>query len=183
MRNPSAINYYFGSKAKLVADLTREVNGSNSALLQRHIALADEAESPSPEAWAGIGVDFVIDLLSSPRGCCLIRVWSDDDDRHPDRLERFLAGPHPLAREWRGSVSKVFTDLGPRVAIARNVVLIRMLQWITVRRARRLLDESPHLWTAGIADLRPFLLELSVNLLTGPTTLTDEYFDPAVGGL
>ena len=51
--------------------------------------------------------------------------------------------------------------------------MIRTLQWITVRRARRLVDDSQHRWHSGLADLRPFLLELSVNILTGPTTLTD----------
>ncbi len=54
--------------------------------------------------------------------------------------------------------------------------MIRTLQWITKRRARRLVDESMHRWHRGVDDLRPFLLELSVNMLTGPTTLTDEDF-------
>jgi AcrR family transcriptional regulator len=174
MKNPSAITYYFGSKANLIEDLTREVNGTNSALLQQHVALAASSDPPDPNAWAAIGVDFVINLLSTERGCRLIRVWSEYDDIDPDRVERFLAGTHPLAVAWRDAVTTTFADLPPLVAIARNIVVIRTLQWITIRRARRLVDDSQHRWHAGVEDLRPFLLELSINILTGPTTLTNE---------
>lgn len=173
MRNPSAITYYFGSKAKLVEDLTLEVNGNQSALLQQHVALATQPEPLTPAEWAAIGVDFVIGLMSTERGCHLIRVWGEHDDLDPDRVERFLAGTHPLAQAWRDAVGRTFPDLPRLVAIGRNIVVIRTLQWITIRRARRLVDGSQHRWQSGIADLRPFLLELSVNILTGPTTLTD----------
>ena len=78
------------------------------------------------------------------------------------------------AVQWRDAVAATFPDLPPVVAIARNVVVIRTLQWITVRRARRLVDGSQHRWHSGVDDLQPFLLELSLNILTGPTTLTDE---------
>jgi AcrR family transcriptional regulator len=175
MKNPSAITYYFGSKAKLIEELTREVNGSESALLQQHVAFAERCPPPrDPAAWAAIGVDFVVDLMSTERGCRLIRVWSENDDMDPDRVERFLAGPHPLAAAWRDAVTSTFPDLPPLVAIARNVVVIRTLQWITIRRARRLVDDSQHRWHSGVADLHPFLLELSINILAGPTTLTDD---------
>ncbi len=174
LRNPSAITYYFGSKADLVEDLVREVNGTQSALLQRHVARASQAEPLTPDAWAAIGVDFVMDLLSSERGCHLIRVWAEWDDMDPDRVERFLAGEHPLAQAWRTAVSRTFPDLSPLVAVARNVVVIRTLQWMTERRARRLVDDSPHRWHSGVGDLRPFMLELSLNILTGPTHLTDD---------
>lgn len=173
MRNPSAITYYFGSKAKLVDELMREVNGSQSAIIQQHVALASQSEPLTPEQWAAIGVDFVIDLMSTERGCRLIRVWSEYDDLDPDRVERFMAGTHPLAAAWRRAVAATFPDLPPLVAIARNLVVIRTLQWITVRRARRLVDDAQHHWHSGLADLRPFLLELSINTLTGPTTITD----------
>ncbi len=173
LKNPSAITYYFGSKANLVEDLTREVNGSRYALLQQHVALASQAEPLAPEVWAAIGVDFVLDLMSTERGCHLVRVWNESDELEPDRVERFLAGTHPLARSWRDAVARTFPDIPPLVAISRNVVVIRTLQWITVRRARRLVDDSQHIWQTGLADLRPFLLELSINMLTGPTTLTD----------
>jgi AcrR family transcriptional regulator len=179
MRNPSAITYYFGSKANLVDVLTQEVNGNNSALLQQHVALANQAQPLAPEAWAAIGVDFVINLMSSERGCYLIRVWGEHDDLDPDRVERFLAGDHPLAAAWRDAVMRTFPDLPALVTIARNVVVIRTLQWITIRRARRLIDNSQHRWRSGVEDLRPFLLELSLNILTGPTTITDADLTPA----
>jgi AcrR family transcriptional regulator len=173
LKNPSAITYYFGSKANLVEDLTREVNGSRYALLQQHVALASCAEPLAPETWAAIGVDFVLDLMSTERGCHLVRVWNDSDELDPDRVERFLAGTHPLARSWRDAVARTFPEIPPIVAIGRNIVVIRTLQWITVRRARRLIDDTDQVWRTPLADLRPFLLELSINLLTGPTTLTD----------
>ncbi len=74
MKNPSAITYYFGSKANLVVDLTREINASQSALLQQHVAYASGTSTPDPVVWAAIGVDFVIRLMSTERGCRLIRV-------------------------------------------------------------------------------------------------------------
>jgi AcrR family transcriptional regulator len=172
LRNPSAITYYFGSKANLVEDLVLEVNGNQSALLQRHVALASGTTPLRPEAWAAIGVDFVVDLMSTKRGCHLVRVWSDHDATDPDRVERFLAGTHPLACAWRSAVGRTFPDLAPLVAIARNVVVIRTLQWMTVRRARLLVDDGQR-WRSGVGDLRPFMLELSVNILTGPSELTD----------
>jgi AcrR family transcriptional regulator len=174
MKNPSAITYYFGSKAKLVVDLTREINDSQSAMLQQHVAYVSGTTTPDPAVWAAIGVDFVIRLMSTERGCRLIRVWGEYDELDPDRVEQFLAGSHPLAAAWRDAVTTTFPDLSPLVAIARNVVVIRTLQWITIRRARRLVDDSKHRWHSGVEDLRPFLLELSINILTGPTTLTGE---------
>ncbi|HEY3722921.1 MAG TPA: TetR/AcrR family transcriptional regulator [Acidimicrobiia bacterium] len=178
LRNPSAITYYFGSKSDLVDDLVREVNSTQSALLQRHVALASQPEPLTPEAWATIGVDFVLDLMSTERGCHLVRVWADWDDMDPDRVERFLAGRHPLAEAWRTSVFRTFPELSPLVAIARNVIVIRTLQWITERRARLLVDAS-ETWRSGVGDLRPFMLELSLNILTGPTHLTDEDLVPS----
>lgn len=114
MRNPSAITYYFGSKAKLVEDLTHGVNGSQSVLLQQHIALASGPDSLSVEAWARIGVDFVVDLMSTERGCHLIRVWGEHDDLNPDRVEQFLAGTHPVAQCRPHDVSRASADGGNR---------------------------------------------------------------------
>lgn len=175
LKNPSAITYYFGSKNKLIEELTREINGSQSALLQQQIAFANRSAEPrDPAAWAVFAVDFAVDLLSTERGCRQIRVWSEYDDIDPDRIERFLAGTHPLAAAWRDAVTSTFPDLPPMVAIARNVVVIRTLQWLTIRRARRLVNDSEYRWRSGAGDLRPLMLELSINILAGPTTLTDD---------
>lgn len=132
LRNPSAITYYFGSKAELIQDLTLEVNGNQSALPQRHVAMASQGKPLTPCEWAAIGVDFVINLMSTPRGCNLIRVWDEYDDIDPDRVERFLAGTHPLAQAWRNAAARTFPDLAPFVAFTRNVIVIRTLQWMTV---------------------------------------------------
>ncbi len=176
LRNPSAITYYFGSKAELIEDLTLEVNGNQSALLQRHVALASQGNPLTPCEWAAIGVDFVINLMSTERGCNLIRVWGDYDDLDPDRVERFLISSHPLAKAWRASVMRTFPDQAPRVAFTRNLIVIRTLQWMTVRRARHLTDDTLTEWTTRIDDLRQLMLEVSLNLLTGPTTMTDADF-------
>lgn len=174
LRNPSAITYYFGSKAKLVEDLLREVNLEQSAIIQQQVALADQTPPPTPEQWASLAVDAASGLLSSERGCLLIRVWADHDDDDPDAVERFLGSAHPLARQWRHAVATVFPDLPPLVAIARNVVVLRTLQWITVRRARRALSGDQPSWRTDPAGTRPFLLELNLNILTPPTGLSDD---------
>jgi AcrR family transcriptional regulator len=173
LRNPSAISYYFGSKAELVADLVSEVNRDESRIIQRQVALAEGVGSPSPEAWAGVAIDAAINLLTSVRGCQLIRVWAELDELRPDAVEQFIAGDHPLARAWRAAVVKTFPDLPPAVALGRNVVALRTLQWMTVRRARRVLDGTPPPWPDDPIATRPFVLEVILNILTPPTTVRD----------
>jgi AcrR family transcriptional regulator len=176
LRNPSAITYYFGSKAELIEDLTLEVNGNQSALLQRHVALAGQEKPLTPCEWAAIGVDFVVNLMSTERGCNLIRLWGEYDGLDPDRVERFLVSTHPLAEAWRDAVVRTFPDLTPRVAFTRNVIVIRTLQWMTVRRARHLTDHTLTEWQTRIDDLSQLMLETSINILTGPTSMTDADF-------
>ena len=72
-----------------------------------------------------------------------------------------------------GAVAATFPHLPLRVAIARNVIVLRTLQWLTVRRARRYLDQS-HVSDEQSATTRPFLIELVLNMLTPSTTITDE---------
>jgi AcrR family transcriptional regulator len=174
LRNPSAITYYFGSKAKLVEDLIREVNIDRSAIIQRQVALAQRPTRPTPEEWAATAIDAAQGLLESERGRLLIRVWAEHDELNPDAVEEFLAGDHGLARAWRAAVASAFPDLPPVVAIARNVIVLRTLQWITVRRARRIVAGTKPAWSSDPAATRPFLMELVVNILTPRTNLTDE---------
>jgi AcrR family transcriptional regulator len=171
LRNPSAINYYFGSKAELVEDLVAEVHGEQSRIIQQHVALAAREERPTPEEWAGIAIDAATNLLSSERGCLLIRIWAARDEMHPDAVEQFLASDHDLARAWRAAVAKTFPDLPPIVAIARNIIVLRTMQWLTVRRAGRVLAAAPAPWPDNPVRTRPFLLELALNILTPPTTV------------
>jgi AcrR family transcriptional regulator len=169
LRNPSAINYYFGSKARLVDDLVAEVNGEESRIIQRQVELAAGDEAPSPEVWAGIAIDAAIHLLSTERGCLLIRVWAARDDQQPEAVEAFLGSEHPLAVAWRAAVARTFPDLPPEIAVARNLVVLRLLQWMTVRRAGWVLDGTRPLMAEEPLSTRVFVLEIALNVLTPPT--------------
>jgi AcrR family transcriptional regulator len=171
LRNPSAINYYFGSKARLVEDLIREVNRDQSAIIQQQVALARTSPHPAPERWAEVAVDAATGLLGTERGCLLVSLWADRDEEHPEAVEEFLAGDHPLACAWRDAAAATFPELSPMVATTRSVVLLRTLQYLTVRRARVLLRGASPSTAYGLAADRAFLLELSRNILTGPTDL------------
>ena len=61
MRNPSAISYYFGSKAELVEDLAGELLVV-SPVLVRQIELAAGPSWPTVEAWTAIAVDLAVNL-------------------------------------------------------------------------------------------------------------------------
>jgi AcrR family transcriptional regulator len=169
LRNPSAINYYFGSKAALLDDLVAEVHRDESRIIQRQVALARGPEPPTAEAWAGVAVDAAIHLLSSLRGCLLIRVWAAQDAERPDAVEEFLSGDHPLAVAWRDAVVRTFPDLPAEIAIARNHIVLRTLQWMTVRRAGRVLEGAQDLWGDDPLRARAFVLEVVLNILTPPT--------------
>ena len=166
LRNPSAITYYFGSKAELVEDLMLEINRERSAIIHQQVALASKPQPPAPEQWAATAVDAANGLLATVRGCLLVRIWAERDEMEPDAVEDFLSGDHPLACSWRHAVAKTFPDLPPTVAVARNVVVLRTMQWITVRRARRYLGESRPSGHRGPATTRPFLLEVMLNILS-----------------
>src|SRR5262245_20611571 len=111
MRNPSAISYYFGSKAELIDELIREVNVQQSRIIQRQVALVEGGAVPSPTEWAGVAIDAANGMLATERGCLLVRVWAERDDANPDSVERFLAGDHPVAIAWREAVARTFPDL------------------------------------------------------------------------
>jgi AcrR family transcriptional regulator len=169
LRNPSAINYYFGSKANLVADIVAEVNRDESRIIQRQVALASGPEPPTPEEWAGVAIDAAIHLLSSERGCLLVRVWAAQDALQPDSVEQFLEGDHPLAVAWRAAVERTFPDLPPRIATSRNLIVLRTLQWMTTRRAGRALERGQQPWSDDPMTARKFVLEIVLNVLTPPT--------------
>ena len=173
LRNPSAITYYFGSKSALVDVLVREVNVEQSAIIQRQVALQAREPSPAVADWVGVAVDAANGLLETERGCLLARVWADHDEAHPDAVEEFLRSDHELARAWRAAVVATLPHLPPLVAIGRNVVVLRMLQWVTVRRARRILDGRHASWSDDPLGTRPFLVETARNILAPPTEIGD----------
>jgi AcrR family transcriptional regulator len=173
MRNPSAISYHFGSKAGLVDDLVTEVLTDAWPLLEMQIDLA-KTGPPSVEDWAGVAADSAAQLVSTERGCLFARLlWEWDCVLFPDAFEEFLASGHPIAIDWQKAIEMTFPDLPPIVAVGRNLVMIRMVEWLIARRAAKLLSgkPAPALKVSSPAVLRGALFELSLALLTAPTTL------------
>jgi AcrR family transcriptional regulator len=176
LRNPSAINYHFGSKAQLVEDLVGELISGTAPVLQRQIALAEGPE-PTVTSWAGIAVDSAMELIATKRGCLLARLWWDyDNSVQPNALESFVTSDNPIAVEWRDAVGAVFDFLPVLVGVARNVVMLRTLELMIARRAARLLaPETVSLIRVEDPDAaRQLMLEVAVGMLTAPTALGDD---------
>jgi AcrR family transcriptional regulator len=173
MRNPSAISYHFGSKAGLVDDLVTEVLAKAWPLVGMQADLATDG-TPTLREWAALTADSAAELVSNERGCLLARMmWEYDCVLHPDAFEEFLASGHPAALRWLKAVEVTFPDLPPIVAVGRNLVMIRMVEWLISRRASKILNESaaPVLKVTSPEALRGALFELCVALLSAPTTL------------
>ena len=173
MRNPSAISYHFGSKAGLVDDLVTEVLAGAWPLVQMQIDLAANG-TPSVEEWAAVAADSAAELVSTERGCLLARLlWEYDCVLHPDAFEEFLVSGHPAAIDWQKAIEVTFPELPPIVAVGRNLVMVRMVEWLIARRAAKVLAgrPAPALKISSPAVLRGALFELSLALLTAPTTL------------
>jgi AcrR family transcriptional regulator len=177
MKNPSAITYHFGSKAKLVEDLVSELIESEAPVLQNQIALASGSEPPTIEQWAAVAVDSACTLISTERGCLLTRLWWEyHSSFFPDVFEAFLGSGSQLATEWFAAVAKTFPDLGSRLAVTRNLIMLRTLEWIVLRRANRLLASKarPVIRMNDPEKFRRLLLEVSTGILSAPTTLSDD---------
>src|SRR4051794_18749995 len=177
LKNPSAITYHFGSKAKLVENLVSELIEREAPLLRNQIVLASGPEAPTIEQWATVAVDSATTLISTERGCLLARLWWDyHNSLYPDVFDAFLGSGSTLATEWSAAVGKTFRDLTPRVAVTRNLIMLRTLEWMIVRRASRLLTgkSTPAMRMDDPASFRRLLLEVSIGILTAPTTLSDD---------
>ncbi|MGZ4688674.1 MAG: TetR/AcrR family transcriptional regulator [Acidimicrobiia bacterium] len=173
MRNPSAITYHFGSKAKLVESLVGELIHGEAPVLQRQVELASGPERPTIEEWAAIAVDSAVALISTERGCLLARLWSDySGTLEPTAFEEFLLSESPLAASWNEAVGKTFPDLPLFVALARNHAMLRSLEFMIARRAGRIL-EGDRLVIGDAALHRQLMLEISVGILSAPTKLTN----------
>lgn len=124
MKNPSAINYHFGSKAELVDDLVREILNRRDSVLQPQIDLAAREPHPAAEDWAALAVDWSLDVVSTERGCLLAHLyWEYDGHLKPAALEEFLASDRPLARAWKDAVTGVsFTPAMGRARPQRHRV-------------------------------------------------------------
>jgi AcrR family transcriptional regulator len=179
LRNPSAINYHFGSKQGLVEDLVGDLIQGTAPVLQLQAALVEGGRSTTVAEWAAVAVDSAIELISTERGRLLARLWWEYDGVvHPHALEKFLGSGSPIAREWQEAVRVVFPDLPPLVAVTRNMVMLRTLEWMIARRAGRILAEAdgkPPAVPVIRADdpdvARRLMLEIAVAILSAPTTL------------
>jgi len=177
MKNPSAITYHFGSKAELVEELVHELYGGRTPVLQHQIEIAERTPAGSVEEWAAIAVDSAATLIGTERGCLLARIWFEYDSYvHPDLFEQYLASGNPLTARWIDAVATTFPALPRYVALARNVTMLRTLEWMIARRAGRLL--SGHAGLALQMDdpeaFRTLMLEVAVGMLNAPTTLSDD---------
>jgi AcrR family transcriptional regulator len=176
MKNPSAISYHFGSKAELVEELVRELYRSQTPVLQLQIELAERPGPPDLEAWATLAADSSADLISTERGCLLARVWWEyDGSVRPDAFEQYLASGNATSTRWMDAVAATMPAHPRLVAVARNITMLRTLEWMIARHARRLLTGEP----AGgglMADpeaFRRMMFEVAIGILSQPTTLSD----------
>jgi AcrR family transcriptional regulator len=176
LRNPSAINYYFDSKAGLVDDLATELITEGWPVIALQVDLMANG-TPSVHEWASVAADSAAKLISTERGCLLARLWWEYDCLlFPDAFEEFLASGLPLAVAWQDGIRQTFPDLPPLVAVARNVISLRSIEWLIARRARSLLIDKPAnmLKLKDPAKVSAALLEVSMAVLTAPLGLTDE---------
>ena len=176
MRNPSAISYYFGSKADLVEDLAGELRAVSPVLL-RQIELAAGPSPPTVEAWTAIAVDLAVDLVATERGCLLARLWWEYDGYlRPTVVEEFIGSDRPLARDWIDAVGRTFEPMPRLIAVGRNITMFRTLEWMIARRAGRLLtgSPSPALAITTPPALRTLFFEVALGIVAQPTTLTDD---------
>ncbi|HEY3724657.1 MAG TPA: helix-turn-helix domain-containing protein [Acidimicrobiia bacterium] len=176
MRNPSAISYYFGSKAELVEDLAAELLVV-SPVLVRQIELAAGPSPPPADAWTAIAVDLAVNLVSTERGCLLARLWWEYDGYlRPAVVEEFIGSDRPLARDWMDAVERTFPLMPRLIAVGRNVTMLRTLEWMIARRAGRVLtgSPSPALAITTPPAFRTLLFEVALGIVTQPTTLTDD---------
>jgi AcrR family transcriptional regulator len=174
LRNPSAINYHFGSKTGLVDDLVGELIRGTQPVLQRQVGLVSERRPPTAEEWVGIPVDSALALTATERGCLLARLWWEYDNTvHPHAIETFLGSGTPLAFAWLEAVRVAFPALPHLVAVARNVVMFRTLELMVARRASRLLDPDPGPIVRVDDPLaaRQLILEIAVGIVSMPTEL------------
>jgi AcrR family transcriptional regulator len=176
LKNPSAINYHFGSKARLIEDLVHELYGGQTPVLQRQIDLANRP-NPTVEEWTAIAAESSATLISTERGCLMARVWWEYDAAiNPDLFEKFLASGNAVATQWLDAVATVLPHLPRNVAIARNITMLRTLEWMIARRAGRMLTSQPNpsLQMTDPDAFRVLMQEVGVAILQAPTTLSDD---------
>jgi AcrR family transcriptional regulator len=174
IRNPSAISYHFGSKAGLVEELAEELMSGQFPVLGRQVALARASSPVDIEEWCAVFVDIAIELAASERGCLLARLWWEFDGYlRPDSLEEFVWSDQEVAKQWRDAIVAALPHLPPVVAIARNVAAMRTVGWMLARLAGMNLENDPFVVYPHVR-FRKWLMDVTVTMLSGPTSLTNE---------
>ncbi len=174
IRNPSAISYHFGSKAGLVDALATEVQGVIVEAVREQTALAARPERPTVTEWVAPVIDAAITLLGSERGCLLARVWWEFDGYlQPESLEAFLSGRSEVATAWRAAIVTALPQFPAQIGLARNVAMLRTVAWMVARMASMNLANDSFI-AGHHARFRLWLEEITVTLLSTPTTLTNE---------
>jgi AcrR family transcriptional regulator len=175
LRNPSAISYYFKSKAGLVEDLVAELRTDAWPVVRLQVELAAKG-TPTIEDWTAVAVDSAADLVSTERGCLMARMlWEYDCVLSPNAFEEFLTSGDPVALAWQDAIAATFPHFPTTVAVARNFLSVHTIEWLMARYAgRELLGEpSPSLKVKYPKDLRDALYEISMALFTGPSRFTE----------
>jgi AcrR family transcriptional regulator len=177
LRNPSAINYHFGSKAGLVSDLVGELREVAWPVVRLQVDLAASG-TPTIEEWADVAATSAAKLVSNERGWLMARVlWEHDTILAPDAFEEFLGSDDPLARAWQDAIAVTFASQLPNVvAVARNFLSVHTMEWLLARYAARMLSgrPKPAITVKYPDDLRDALYEISMALFTGPSRFTAE---------
>jgi AcrR family transcriptional regulator len=176
LRNPSAISYYFKSKAGLVEDLVAELRTEAWPVVRLQVELAENRDA-TLEEWTAVAADSAANLVSTERGCLMARIlWEYDCVLSPNAFEEFLASGDPLALRWQDAIRRTFPHLPANVAVARNFLVVHTIEWLLARYAGRVLigQPSPSLKVKHPGDVRPALYEVAMALFTGPSQFTDE---------
>ena len=177
MKNPSAISYHFGSKGELVEDLVGELIRGTAPVLQLQIELAKGSSPPTVEEWTAIAVDSAVNLIASERGCLLACLWAEyDGSMQPRALETFLVSGNPVASAWQTAVASTFPLLPQHLAVSRNVIMFRTLEWMIARRAGRILsvNPSPTLKMDDTTKFRQLIFEVALAIVSAPSELGDD---------
>ena len=177
LKNPSAISYYFGSKAELVDDLVGELIRGTAPVLQLQIELAKRSSAPTVEEWTAIAVDSAVNLIATERGCLLARLWAEyDGSMQPGALETFLVSGNPVASAWQVAAASMFRSLPPHLVVSRNVIMLRTLEWMIARRAGWILstNPSPTLNLDDTTKFRQLIFEVALAIVSAPSALGDD---------
>ncbi len=176
LKNPSAINYHFGSKAELVEDLVGELIRGTAPVLQLQVELAKRSGAPGVGEWTAIAVDSAVNLIATERGCLLARLWAEyDGSMQPRALETFLGSGNPVASAWQAAVVRTFPDLPQNLGVSRNVIMFRTLEWMIARRAGWILSTnlSPTLKMDDTTMFRQLIFEVALAIVSAPSELGD----------